>query len=436
MPVADSIERIFEMVKQSALIHKTGGGTGFNFSDLRPGGTLVDSTQGTASGPVSFMRAFDVVTDVIKQGGVRRGANIGILNITHPDIMEFIDCKRDGKSFSNFNISIGLHSNFLEQVKNDEMVQLHFWGSPFREKIKARVLFDRLCENAWRNGEPGVLFLDNINKANPVPFLGRIFATNPCGEAPLLSFESCNLGSINLSAFVVDGKINYERLEEVVNIATRFLDDMIDVNKYPRIQIARKTRLTRKVGLGVMGWADMLGKLGIMYNTPEARELAEKLMKFIHETAHKQSTLLGKEKGYCFAKLKRRNTCVTTIAPTGTLSILADCSSSIEPHFARSYTKNVINGQKLQFDVPWKTVTSIEIAPEDHIKMQAAFQKYVDQGVSKTINLPNSATIEDIAQGIMLGHELGCKGMTFYRQDTREAPLQALSECVGDKCLI
>jgi ribonucleotide reductase alpha subunit len=740
LPVNDDISNIFEMVKQSALIHKTGGGTGFNFSELRPAGSTVASTHGVASGPVSFMRAFVVVKDVIKQGGVRRGANIGILNVTHPDIVEFVDCKKDTTLFQNFNISVAINDGFFDLLEDDGYLQLHYWGFPYKEKIKASDLFNKMCENSWANGEPGFLFIDTINKHNPTPWLGPIKATNPCvtgdtriavadgrgsvsikqlvdegndvpvyckdssgwthiryarnprltgvkkpilkvtlddgsfirttndhkfylsdgskveanklvvgdslmrfdryqftyreqglpywgvqkavrntfqehrlisefvlgrpltddervhhkdfnglnndwtnlqsmtlsehanihdisgdnnpmrrfpdknwmnnpdmqremrekhhvgakrsdvtcanisesiknafeknpsyrtklsdrmkelwqtpeyrekmlmaignrtnhkvmmvefdgyedvynitvddfhnycvvtsdtgekqsgitvancGEAPLLPWESCNLGSINLSKFVVDGVVDFIRLIEVVNIAVRFLDNIIDVNKYPRVQIDRKTKLTRKIGLGVMGWADMLGALGIEYDTQEAVDLAENVMGCINSTAKHASEILAKERKPCFRALHRRNACLTTIAPTGTLSILADCSSGIEPYFSLSYKKHVVNGTNLDFVVPYKVKTAMGISPEWHIRVQAAFQKHVDQAVSKTINLPNESTVEDVKDAVLLGYTLGCKGMTLYRQGTREAPMQeALSECIGDKCMI
>jgi len=739
LPIGDSIEDIFEMVKQSAVIHRSGGGTGFNFSSLRPNGALVSSTQGVASGPVSFMHAFDIVTDIVRQGGVRRGANIGILNYSHPDIIEFIDCKKDKKNFNNFNISVALNDRFFNFIKNGDYIQLHYRGFPYKEKIKAQDILDKICENSWDSGEPGVLFLDIINKHNPIPQLGYIFATNPCiagdtliavadgrgavsikqladenkdipiycsdpegwkhirwgrnprktgvkqpvykivlddgsyikatsnhefylkdgtrrkvselsindslmrfdkyqfsygnksikywgiqrargnvyqehrlisefnlgrrllkgekvhhcdfnglnnsqenliptfehkkkfhdisgnnnpmrrfpeknifnnpewqkqniikhhlgkkrssevcnnvskgvkrafrerpeygakiseimkklwkdpnyrehqilamrknhkissikfcgyedvynitvdefhnycvitsigetkqsgiiisncGEAPLLPFESCNLGSINLSKFVSsDKKINFERLEEVVKIAVRFLDNMIDVNKYPRIQIARKSRYTRKIGLGIMGWADMLALLNIQYDTEEALKLAEKIMSLISKTSHKESYKLGIEKGVNIRSVKRRNVCTTTIAPTGSLSIIAGCSSGIEPYFAKTYTKEVLNGTKLELGALSEIVkTATEITPEWHIRTQAIFQRYTDQAVSKTINLPFEATKEDIKKSILLAHSLECKGLTFYRQGSREiAPLKELSECNDERCLI
>jgi ribonucleotide reductase alpha subunit/intein/homing endonuclease len=451
LPVEDDLAAIFEVVKESALIHKTGGGTGFNFSKLRPRNSIVNSTSGVASGPVSFMYAFDAVTETVKQGGVRRGANLGLLNVTHPDILEFINCKKDVTKYNNFNISVGMTGKFLDITRNGRK---HWLVNPSnhedRKSVDAGDLFTLICNNIWENGEPGAIFLDTINAKNPIPWMGKIDSTNPCGEQPLLPWESCNLGSIDVSKFVNSkGEINWERLGKTVEVAVRFLDNVIDVNKYPRIKIARKTLATRKIGLGLMGWADMLLMMKIRYDSEEALKLADKLMFLINDIAHNVSEQLGEEKGLFPAHngvFKRRNATLTTIAPTGTLSMLADCSSSIEPVFAKKFTKTVLGNVTLDISKKYQKlegdyfVTALEIAPDWHVKMQAAFQKHVDNAVSKTINLPHESTIQDIKNAMYLAYELGCKGVTMYRQGTREAPIQittdGLSECEGDKCLI
>lgn len=447
LPIEDSLSNIFEMVKQVALIHKTGGGTGIVLSKLRPAKSIVKSTSGVASGPVSFMKCFDVATEVVRQGGVRRGANMGVLSIKHPDVFEFVKCKEDISQFQNFNVSVAITDNFLKAVEQGNSFPL---VNPFnreRIKIKAPELFDLICYEAWLTGEPGLIFIDTVNKKNPTPWLGDIAGTNPCGEQPLLPYESCNLGSIDISRLVKDKKIDWDRLEEVITIAVRFLDDVIDVNSYPNIKIARKTRLTRKIGLGVMGWADALILLGHRYGSAESFKLAKRLMMNIREIAHITSRDLGKEKGYCFKQLKRRNSTLTTIAPTGTLSILADCSNGIEPVFSKSYTKRVLNGVKLDLSKKYQDVddklmvTSFDISVEGHIEMQSCFQQYCDNAVSKTINFHNNATVADVRKAFLLAHKLGCKGISVYRDGSRKAPLEIttegqLSECENGKCLI
>lgn len=425
--------------------------TGFNFSKLRPRNSMVNSTMGVASGPVSFMYAFDAVTETVKQGGVRRGANLGLLNISHPDILEFISCKKDRTKLQNFNISIGMNGRFLELVKNNKFHWLiNPKNSDYKRKIDASELFNLICENIWDNGEPGIVFLDIINSKNPIPWMGRIESTNPCGEQPLLPHESCNLGSIDVSKFVANKNINWSRLEEVVEIAVRFLDDVIDVNKYPNVRIKRKTQMNRKIGLGIMGWADLLLKLKIRYDSEEALDLSEKLMSTINNWAYKVSEKIGREKGFfpsSNGRIKRRNATLTTIAPTGSLSILADCSSGIEPVFAKKFSKIVLGNIKINLSEKYKEiekedhfVTALEISPEWHIRMQASMQKYVDNAVSKTINLPTNAKVEDIKNGIMLAYSLGCKGLTFYRYGTRDAPIEisteGLSDCDTEKCSI
>jgi ribonucleoside-diphosphate reductase alpha chain len=365
--------------------------------------------------------------------------------------MEFINCKKDLTKFQNFNISVGMTGRFLDLVKSGKkhwLINPH--NSEDRKSIDANDLFTIMCSNIWENGEPGVLFLDTINDKNPIPWMGKIYTTNPCGEVPLLFQESCNLGSIDVSKFVNSkGEIDDKKLEKIVEIAVRFLDNVIDENTFPNVKIARKTRLTRKIGLGIMGWADLLLMMKIRYDSQEAITLAEVLMHNINSTAHATSEELGKEKGYFPANnniIKRRNATLTTIAPTGTLSTLANCSSGIEPVFAKKFTKTVLGNVTLDMSSRYQKldgdyfVTALEISPEWHIKMQAALQKNVDNSISKTINLPYEATIEDVKKSIFLAHSLGCKGLTLYRQGTREAPIQVvsegLSECNSDKCEI
>ncbi len=469
LPVEDSIVGIFDSLKNMALIHQSGGGTGFTFSHLRPKGDMVRSTKGVASGPVSFMKVFDVATGVMKQGGKRRGANMGILNADHPDIIEFITAKSDESTLANFNISVGITDEFMEAVKKDGKWSL---VNPRTRKevrtLSARQLFDLIVNNAWRNGDPGLIFLDEINRRNPTPQIGQLEATNPCGELPLLPYESCNLGSINLSRMVADGQIDWEKLKKAVQVCIHFLDNVIESSQFPLPEIEHMTREgNRKVGLGIMGFADALIALGIPYNSEKALETADDVMKFMLEEARKASVRLAAKRGV-FPNFKgsvydkpggprMRNATVLSIAPTGTISIIAGCSSGIEPLFALAFVRNVMEGTRLlevnsvfeqvarergfyskelmeklaqkgtlqgisgiPEDLARVLVTDWDIAPEWHVRMQAVFQKYSDNSVSKTVNLPAEATPEDIRRIYHMAYELKCKGITVYRYGSKK----------------
>lgn len=470
LPVEDSLDSIFETLKYAALIHKSGGGTGFCFSKLRPKGDVVESTQGIASGPVSFIKVFDAATEAIKQGGKRRGANMGILRIDHPDIEEFITLKRNSSVLQNFNLSVAITDAFMEALKKGEKFPLI---NPRNKKIVRYVdpenLFFLIAESAWLSGDPGVIFIDTINRYNPTPQLGKIYATNPCGEQPLLPYESCNLGSINLANFVEDGRVDWGRLKKIIHLAVRFLDNVIEINNFPLPQIAKMTRLTRKIGLGVMGFADFLIKLGISYAEPKAIEMAEKIMQFINEESVKASQALGKErknfpaypgsiwdkKGFAYM----RNATTTTIAPTGSISLIAGVSSGIEPLFGVYYERKTFNNlllrefhplfltflekegfsssfieeileevkergllskTKLPEKIKKLFVTTYEIEGLQHLLIQQAFQKWTHNAVSKTINLPKNSTVEEVKTLYLKAYELGLKGVTVYRYGSKE----------------
>jgi len=472
LPVTDSMEGIFDALKNAALIHKSGGGTGFSFSRLRPKRSRVGTTGGVASGPVSFMKIFNTATEQVKQGGTRRGANMAILRVDHPDIMEFIYCKKNNRELNNFNISVAVTDTFMESVGKGEPYDLKDPRDNRKAgSLDAAEVYHALVKQAWENGDPGVIFLDRINRDNPTPGLGEIESTNPCGEQPLLPLEACNLGSINLAKFVVPtdegAVIDYEALKEVVWWSVRFLDDTIDMSQYPLPEIDGMVKGNRKIGLGVMGFADMLYQLRIPYDSEEALGTAEAVMRFIQEESHLASRDLARERGV-FGNFDQstfrdregcayRNATTTTIAPTGTLSIIAGCSSGIEPLFALSFVRNVMDNDRLlevnphferiarqkgfyssdlmdtiaregsirdMEEIPEEDrrvfVTAHDIVPEWHIRMQAAFQKYTDNAVSKTVNLPGDATADDVKKVYDLAYELGCKGVTIYRDGSKE----------------
>jgi len=470
LPIEDNMESIMGTLRDAALIHKSGGGTGFSFSNIRPENDIVKTTGGIASGPVSFIRMYDAVTNEIKQGGKRRGANIAVLKCDHGDILKFIDCKRNNNQINNFNISVAVTDKFMEAVKaNKDFELINPRNGEVTKTLPAKEIWDKLVEGAWQNGEPGIIFIDTVNEYNPLPELGEIVGTNPCGESVLLNNESCCLGSINLTKIVTsDKEINWDLLEKVARIATRFLDNILDVTEYPLPQIKEMSLGNRKIGLGVMGWGDMLFKLGIPYNSQKALDLAWKVMGVVDDEAFMASHVIAEEKGVfpnwhkspSFQEKygKVRNASRTCIAPTGTLSIIANCTSGIEPAYGLVYEKHVLDGQTLYevnpvFEQELKNrgiyskkllqkvadnngscqgikeipedmqkvfVVAHDITPEWHVKMQAAFQKQTGMGISKTINLPHDATKKDVEDALMLAYESGCKGVTVYRDGSRE----------------
>lgn len=480
LPVGDSMDEIFDAVKHAALIHKSGGGTGFSFTRLRPKDSRVGSTGGVASGPISFLKIFNTATEQVKQGGTRRGANMGILRVDHPDILEFIRAKEREGDLNNFNLSVALTEKFMNSVENDEeypLVAPHTGETV--EYLKAREVFELLVRKAWESGDPGIIFLDRINRDNPTPDQGEMESTNPCGEQPLLPYEACNLGSINLARFVTEADgvrgVDWDRLCQTVHLSVRFLDNVIDASEYPLERISQTVRRNRKIGLGIMGWADLLYQLRLPYDSRRATSLAEKLMDFIQKESRSASKALAAERtpfpAYETSVFKKqnlgpyRNATTTTIAPTGTLSIIAGCSSGIEPLFALCFVRQVMDGEKLaeansffvqalheagchseklmqevvekgsiqqmEFlpeELRSVFVTAMDIEPQWHLKMQAAFQKYTDNAVSKTVNLPNSATQEDIYKIYWMAYEEGCKGVTVYRDGCKS--VQVL--CTGD----
>ena len=490
LPVEDDLGGIYDTLKYSAIIHQSGGGTGFSFSRLRPSGSTVNSTQGVASGPVSFMEVYNASTEAIKQGGTRRGANMGIVRVDHPDILDFINCKQDTSRVTNFNISVAITDAFMEAVKgNSDYDLIDPSTNEIVSSLSAADVFNRIVENAWRTGEPGVFFIDEANRHNPVPHLGEYEATNPCGEQPLLPYDVCNLGSINVGHFVTEGRVNWDGLREYIHISVRFLDNVIDANVFPLPEIEDLSRRIRRIGLGVMGWADMLIRLGIPYGSDDSLEMADRLMSFFNYEAHEASGVLANIRGVfpewpysVWGSTKQcarlddgsrirlckpmRNCNVTTVAPTGTISMIANCSSGIEPLFAVAFMRNqagvlmpevnqdfvdiakrngfyseeLMKAVALEGHLDFPSVpdyvrdvfiTSHDVTPQQHVDMQAAFQRYCDSAISKTCNFPSSATTEDVREIYIRAYDMGCKGVTVYRDGSRDN--QVLSVGTGDE---
>ena len=495
LPIEDSLESIFNTLKQTAIIQQSGGGTGFNFSKIRPNGDIVKSTKGIASGPISFIKIFDETTETIKQGGKRRGANMAVLNISHPDILEFITSKEKEKQLSNFNISASVDDKFMSALqKNEDYHLINPRTGKIQNKVNAKKIFDAICKAAWQTGDPGMIFIDEINRKNQLPGLGNLETTNPCGEVPLFSYESCNLGSINLTKMLKENGnksiIDWNKLKNTVHLSIKFLDDVIDVNKYPFAELEKIAKANRRIGLGVMGFAEMLILLEIPYESQQAIQTAEKIMSFIEKESHLASVEIAKEKGN-FENFEKsiwktktkymRNCACTTIAPTGTISIIAGCSSGIEPLFAIAFMREilagkhlfevnkiflekaikegfysddlmkeiVLNGSLKKVKMPEKAKklfkTALEISAEQHVEIQSSFQKYTDNAVSKTINLPNNASIEEIKKAYILAYKTKCKGITVYRYGSKpeqvlylgegKRPTKASIEFTGGTCI-
>jgi ribonucleoside-diphosphate reductase alpha chain len=464
LPVEDDLASIFDALKWAALIHQSGGGTGFAFSRLRPRGDVVRTTHGVASGPLSFIRVFDAATETIRQGGVRRGANMAVLRVDHPDVEDFVDAKR-GPGLENFNLSVAAGDDFVAAaVRGERFALRHPRGGAVVREVEAGALLERIAAAAAASGEPGLLFLDRVEAANPTPELGAIEAVNPCGEQPLLPFEACTLGSVNLARFARGGAVDWPALGLCARDGVRMLDDILDATSHPLPQIAEVSRRNRKIGLGVMGWADLLVSLGVPYDAPEALALADEVMRFVAAEAHAESERLAAARG-AFpgwpgsaparqGRRPRRNATVTTVAPTGTLSVIAGCSSGIEPLFAVAYVRRALEGVALPEEHPALLprlrsagaesalpairasghargvagvpeavqrlfATAHDVSPEAHVRMQAAFQRHVDNGVSKTVNLPRGAGAAEVREAFLLAHRLGCKGITVYRDGSR-----------------
>ncbi len=480
LPVGDSMEEIFDSVKYAALIHKSGGGTGFSFSRLRPRNDCVKSTAGVSSGPLSFMRVFDIATDVIKQGGKRRGANMGILRVDHPEILNFITMKSDMITLTNFNISVGITDKFMTALeKGTDYDLINPRNGEVIQKLPARHVFDLILDMAWKNGDPGVIFIDTINKADKIPHTGLIESTNPCGEQPLKAYESCNLGSINLNKMMrLDGAdIDWDKFRETIHTSIHFLDNVIDMNRYPIPKIAETSRASRKVGLGIMGFADVLYQLNIPYDSAEGLKWTEKILGFLQKEAENKSIQLAETRGvfpvwegslYEKKGVKIRNACQTTIAPTGTIGMICEASGGIEPNFAISFIKNVMDGTELIYtnkyfektarergfhsddlmreiarvgsiqnieeipeDIKRVFVTAQDITPDWHVKIQGTAQKYIDSAVSKTVNFPHHATTKEIEESYLMAYKMGCKGITVYRDGSRDNQVLNIGEVKG-----